>query len=175
MSDDIEINLKREKHIIALETEIKMLREFITQTAKNHINIIKHITSGNRETMDDVLIISPEPIKPKTKQKSKSPKIIVEDDVYNKRLDLSEEKVRSVMDTYSLEYFNEGVKGMAKWVTKYVLTSKTGELLYSCQDKSKNLFTYINMQGKETEDSHAGALRDLLRDIFDVKWRAYKK
>lgn len=67
----------------------------------------------------------------------------------------SEDIQRKIFRFFSDEHMCDGMKGIAEFMVKYVLTNEEGHLLYVCYDYSRQLFTYTDEQNRKIIDPKA--------------------
>jgi len=89
-------------------------------------------------------------------------------------LDLSTERLKSIMNTYTMKHYEKGVVGQVSWLVDNFLTDKDKNLTYRCCDKSRKNFIYNN--GKEYKrDLDADILISIVSPILKEKLKEYKK
>jgi len=90
-------------------------------------------------------------------------------------LNLSQEKMYSIKDTYTLNHYERGGIGQADWVIENILKDESGNLVYRCTDKNRKNFNYRNEAGDIVTDIEAKKLKEAILPIMTTKLREYKK
>jgi hypothetical protein len=77
--------------------------------------------------------------------------------------DLTPEKAKIIFDTkYTTEYFLQGMKGLVSFVSDHILKTDTGESIYACYDRSRDVFKYKNEAGEYINDIKAIRLVEII-------------
>jgi len=90
-------------------------------------------------------------------------------------LNLSQERLLSIKDSYTLNHYERGGIGQADWVTDNVLKDEGGNLIYKCTDKNRKSFLYKDEKGEIVSDIHAKKLKEAILPIMTSKLKEYKK
>lgn len=90
-------------------------------------------------------------------------------------LNLTQERLNSIKDTYTIKHYEQGGIGQADWVIDNVLKDEDGTLVYKCTDKNRRNFIYRDNQGNIVTDIHAKKLKEAILPIMSNKLREYKK
>jgi len=90
-------------------------------------------------------------------------------------LNLSQERLYSIKDTYTLKHYEQGGIGQADWVVENVLKDENGNLVYKCTDKSRKNFIYQDDKGNIITDTHGTKLKDAIFPLLGDKVKEYKK
>ncbi|MDD4930646.1 MAG: hypothetical protein PHG66_00635 [Candidatus Colwellbacteria bacterium] len=90
-------------------------------------------------------------------------------------LNLSQERLESIKDTYTIKDYERGGIGQADWVIANILTDDNGSLSYRCTDKNRKNFIYHDDKGNVVNDMEAKKLKEAILPIMNIKLREYKK
>ncbi len=90
-------------------------------------------------------------------------------------LNLSAERIRPAIDSYTIEHYLKGAEGMVEWMVDEVLTDEEGELLYICTDKNRKHFFFLNENKEKVEDIKAQKLLAAITPGISDKLRECKK
>ncbi|MDD4931366.1 MAG: hypothetical protein PHG66_04465 [Candidatus Colwellbacteria bacterium] len=90
-------------------------------------------------------------------------------------LNLSQERLESIKDTYTIKHYERGGIGQADWVVENVIKDASGNLVYKCTDKSRKNFIYQDDKGNIITDTSAKKLKEAILPIMFTKLREYKK
>ncbi len=89
----------------------------------------------------------------------------------NKILNMSElnfnndNEVKNIIeDNYNIDVIKEGQKGVARFITKFLLTGQDGKLKYICTDASRKVFKFKNDTGQIEKDINATKLLKILSE-----------
>ncbi|MDD4931741.1 MAG: hypothetical protein PHG66_06390 [Candidatus Colwellbacteria bacterium] len=90
-------------------------------------------------------------------------------------LNLSQERLESIKDTYTIKHYERGGVGQADWVVENVIKDAGGNLIYRCTDKNRRNFIYNDDKGNIITDIEAKKLKEALLPIMNTKLREFKK
>jgi len=85
-------------------------------------------------------------------------------------LDLSPERIRSIVEnSFAIEHFNDGQKGVANFAVDFVLKDEEGNIVYHCGDCTRQTFKYKDMCDQIVKDVKTQKLTKLLAPEIKVK------
>jgi len=90
-------------------------------------------------------------------------------------LNLSQERLHSIKDTYTINHYERGGVGQADWVIENVLKDENGNIIYKCTDKNRKNFIYQDDKGNIITDIHAKKLKEAILPVIEKKLKEYKK
>jgi len=90
-------------------------------------------------------------------------------------LNLSQERLHSIKDTYTINHYERGGIGQADWVIENVLKDESGNIIYKCTDKNRRNFIYQDDKGNTVTDIHAKRLKEAILPVIETKLKEYKK
>ncbi|MDD4931355.1 MAG: hypothetical protein PHG66_04410 [Candidatus Colwellbacteria bacterium] len=90
-------------------------------------------------------------------------------------LNLSQERLESIKDTYTIKHYERGGIGQADWVVDNVIRDESGTLIYKCTDKNRKNFIYHDNKGNVVTDIHAKKLKEAILPIMNTKLKEFKK
>jgi len=90
-------------------------------------------------------------------------------------LNLSQERMHSIKDTYTLNHYERGGIGQADWVIENVLKDESGNIVYKCTDKNRRNFIYQDNKGNIITDIQAKKLKEAILPVIEKKLKEYKK
>ncbi|MDD4930545.1 MAG: hypothetical protein PHG66_00120 [Candidatus Colwellbacteria bacterium] len=90
-------------------------------------------------------------------------------------LNLSQERLESIKDTYTIKHYERGGIGQADWVVDNVLRDESGNLIYKCTDKNRKNFIYHDNKGDVVTDIQAKKLKEAILPIMSTKLKEFKK
>ncbi|MDD4930583.1 MAG: hypothetical protein PHG66_00315 [Candidatus Colwellbacteria bacterium] len=90
-------------------------------------------------------------------------------------LNLSQERLESIKDTYTLKHYERGGIGQADWVVDNVIRDESGTLIYKCTDKNRKNFIYHDDKGNVVTDIQAKKLKEAILPIMNTKLKEFKK
>ncbi|MDD4931386.1 MAG: hypothetical protein PHG66_04565 [Candidatus Colwellbacteria bacterium] len=90
-------------------------------------------------------------------------------------LNLSQERLESIKDTYTIKHYERGGIGQADWVIDNVLRDENGTIIYKCTDKNRKNFIYQDEKGNMITDIHAKKLKEAILPVIERKLKEYKK
>jgi hypothetical protein len=77
--------------------------------------------------------------------------------------DLTQDKAKIIFaNKYTPEYFLQGMKGLARFVSDHIVKTDTGESIYACYDRSRDVFKYKNESGEYINDIKAVRLVEII-------------
>ena len=77
--------------------------------------------------------------------------------------DLTQEKAKQIFnDNYTTDHFLQGMKGLVNFVSDHIIKTDTGESIYACYDRSRNVFKYKNEAGEYINDINAFRLVEII-------------
>jgi hypothetical protein len=77
--------------------------------------------------------------------------------------DLTQDKAKIIFaNKYTPEYFLQGMKGLARFVSDHIVKTDTGESIYACYDRSRDVFKYKNEAGEYINDIKAVRLVEII-------------
>ena len=77
--------------------------------------------------------------------------------------DLTHEKAKQIFnDNYTTDHFLQGMKGLVNFVSDHIIKTDTGESIYACYDRSRNVFKYKNEAGEYINDINAFRLVEII-------------
>jgi len=147
-------NLKEDN--IRLETENKCLIDRLNDTKedKKYIN----------DTMSDITNKTVSALA--TKNTNTTVKTTKINNNITNYLNLSEEKIKLGISTYTMDDYNNGQKGLADLVFNNILKDENGKILYICTDKSRRIFCYTDVNGDQIRDEKASNLKSIINPIM---------
>jgi hypothetical protein len=74
-----------------------------------------------------------------------------------------------VENNFTLEYLNNGQKGLAKFTKDHILQEEDGKTKYICTDASRNFFKYKDTNGLVKKDIRASKLTEAIKDPIICK------
>ncbi|MDD4931413.1 MAG: hypothetical protein PHG66_04710 [Candidatus Colwellbacteria bacterium] len=90
-------------------------------------------------------------------------------------LNLSQERLESIKDTYTIKHYERGGIGQADWVVDNVIRDESGTLIYKCTDKNRKNFIYHDDKGNVVTDIQAKKLKEAILPIMNTKLKEFKK
>ncbi|MDD4930603.1 MAG: hypothetical protein PHG66_00415 [Candidatus Colwellbacteria bacterium] len=90
-------------------------------------------------------------------------------------LNLSQERLESIKDTYTIKHYERGGIGQADWVVDNVIRDDSGTLIYKCTDKNRKNFIYHDDKGNVVTDIQAKKLKEAILPIMSTKLKEFKK
>ncbi len=90
-------------------------------------------------------------------------------------LNLSSDRIRPAIDSYTIEHYLKGAEGMVEWIVDKVLTDEDGQLLYVCTDKNRKHFFFLNENKEKVEDIKAQKLLAAITPEISDKLKECKK
>ncbi|MDD4930683.1 MAG: hypothetical protein PHG66_00820 [Candidatus Colwellbacteria bacterium] len=90
-------------------------------------------------------------------------------------LNLSQERLESIKDTYTIKHYERGGIGQADWVLDNVIRDESGNLIYKCTDKNRKNFIYHDDKGNVVNDIQAKRLKEAILPIMSTKLKEFKK
>jgi len=90
-------------------------------------------------------------------------------------LNLSQERLHSIKDTYTINHYERGGIGQADWVIENILKDPNGNIIYKCTDKNRKNFIYQDDKGNIITDIHAKKLKEAIFPVIETKLKEYKK
>ncbi|MDD4930711.1 MAG: hypothetical protein PHG66_00965 [Candidatus Colwellbacteria bacterium] len=90
-------------------------------------------------------------------------------------LNLSQERLESIKDTYTIKHYERGGVGQADWVVDNVIKDESGTLTYRCTDKNRKNFIYHDDKGNIVTDIQAKKLKEAILPIMSTKLKEFKK
>ncbi len=90
-------------------------------------------------------------------------------------LNLSADRIRPAIDSYTIEHYLKGAEGMVEWIVDKVLTDEDGKLLYICTDKNRKHFFFLDENKEKIEDIKAQKLLAAITPEISDKLRECKK
>jgi len=90
-------------------------------------------------------------------------------------LNLTQERIDSVKDTYTINHYDQGGIGQADWVVDNLLTDENGKIAYRCTDKNRKNFIYQDDKGNVITDIECKKLKEAIRPIMNIKLKEFKK
>ncbi|MDD4931338.1 MAG: hypothetical protein PHG66_04325 [Candidatus Colwellbacteria bacterium] len=90
-------------------------------------------------------------------------------------LNLSQERLESIKDTYTMKHYERGGIGQADWVIDNIIKDENGNLIYKCTDKNRKNFIYHDDKGNIVTDIHAKKLKESILPIMNTKLKEFKK
>ena len=77
--------------------------------------------------------------------------------------DLTQDKAKIIFaNKYTPEYFLQGMKGLARFVSDHIVKTDTDESIYECYDRSRDVFKYKNEAGEYINDIKAVRLVEII-------------
>ena len=147
MKDDymkikIETDLKN-KHILFIETEYNEVK----QQLKDNVN---------------TLLLKPTSIVHNSHTNTTNQLKLV--------LNVNDEYIQQkVHDYFNISYLIDGIKGVAKFTTDYIINKEDGQSKYICTDVSRIIFKYKDDNGNIVKDVKATKLKNLIKDPIKIK------
>jgi hypothetical protein len=92
-----------------------------------------------------------------TKNSTKTQNLIISD----WRTEIIEEKVE---ENFKLEHIEDGIKGVARFTTKYITHDDQGVKSYQCTDSNREIFVYKDADGVVQKDIKARKLKDAIKE-----------
>ena len=88
--------------------------------------------------------------------------------VVNKKCNLStfytQEQIDNKIDSkFDDKYMIDGFRGIAQFVCDHISRDEEGRMIYSCTDKARQIFKYIDANNNEILDSKADSLRRMIK------------
>ncbi|MDD4930746.1 MAG: hypothetical protein PHG66_01150 [Candidatus Colwellbacteria bacterium] len=90
-------------------------------------------------------------------------------------LNLSQERLEAIKDTYTIKHYERGGIGQADWVVDNVIRDESGTLIYKCTDKNRKNFIYHDDKGNIVTDIQAKKLKEAILPIMNTKLKEFKK
>jgi hypothetical protein len=69
-----------------------------------------------------------------------------------------------VEDNFKLEHIEDGIKGVARFATKYITQENNGNKSYQCTDSNREVFMYKDTDGVVQKDIKARKLKDAIKE-----------
>ena len=92
-----------------------------------------------------------------TKNSTKTQNLIISD----WRPEVIKDKVE---DNFKLEHIEDGIKGVARFATKYITQDDQGIKCYQCTDINREIFMYKDSDGVVQKDIKARKLKDVIKE-----------
>jgi hypothetical protein len=92
-----------------------------------------------------------------TKNSTKTQNLIITD----WRPEVIKDKVE---DNFKLEHIEDGIKGVARFATKYITQDDQGIKCYQCTDSNREIFMYKDSDGVVQKDIKARKLKDVIKE-----------
>ena len=92
-----------------------------------------------------------------TKTTTKTQNLIISD----WRPEVIQDKVE---ENFKLEHIEDGIKGVARFATKYIIHSEDGVKSYQCTDSNREVFMYKDTEGVVQKDIKARKLKDAIKE-----------
>ena len=77
------------------------------------------------------------------------------------RPEIIQEKVD---ENFKLEHVEDGIKGVARFASKYIIPEEDGVKSYQCTDRSREVFLYKDSDGVVQKDIEARKLKKVIKD-----------
>lgn len=124
--------------------------------------IIEELRKENSEYRKEMFILASKPTNHinnigNTKTTTKTQNLIISD----WRLEVIEDKVK---DNFKLEHIEDGIKGVARFATKYITQDGQGVKCYQCTDSNREIFVYKDADGVVQKDIKARKLKDVIKE-----------
>jgi hypothetical protein len=85
-------------------------------------------------------------------------------------LDLSPERIKDIVNnSFAIEHFNDGQKGVANFAVDFMLKDEDGNVVYQCGDCTRQTFRYKDVCDQIVKDVKAQKLTKLLAPEIKVK------
>jgi hypothetical protein len=154
---DLEASLLREKELIA--TYEKKITKFCIE----HEKIIEDLKIEIEDYKDKMFILASKPTTHintnigNTKTTTKTQNLIISD----WRPEVIQDKVE---ENFKLEHIEDGIKGVARFATKYIIQSENGVKSYQCTDSNREVFIYKDEDGVVQKDIKARKLKNAIKE-----------
>lgn len=155
---DLESSLLREKELIT------SYEKKITKICIDHEKIIEDLKKEIEDYKDKMFILASKPTHNNninnignTKTTTKTQNLIVSD----WRPEVIQDKVK---DNFKLEHIEDGIKGVARFATKYITQENNGIKTYQCTDSNREVFMYKDTDGVVQKDIKARKLKDAIKE-----------
>lgn len=80
-------------------------------------------------------------------------------------VDFKESSIKDkIENNFTLEYLNDGIKGVAKFTKEHIVASDKGNPTYICSDPSRAIFKYRDENGIIQKDIKATKLKNVIKD-----------
>ena len=134
------VKLKENNRLIAVETEVRILRE------------------QNERTTSTVEEIAKQPRINASTTTNNNQKVLI-----NTPMDMSYQTLNeAIQSSFSGEYLVQGQKGVARFAYDNILKDEEGKLKYICTDAARQIFQYKNEDGSMQKDVRATKLTKAL-------------
>ena len=155
---DLESSLLREKELIVT------YEKKITKICIEHEKIIEDLKTEIEDYKDKMFILASKPTHNNintnignTKTTTKTQNLIISD----WRPEVIQDKVE---DNFKLEHIEDGIKGVARFATKYIIQSEDGVKSYHCTDANREVFMYKDEDGVVQKDIKARKLKNAIKE-----------
>ena len=163
---DIEINnlkIKQEKIIREKDIEMNNLKIKLYQKDILLDRLEKDLKECKQQLKDNFNMIASKPtVVNKTTHNTRINNLVV--------ADFKESTIRDKVETnFTLEYLNDGIKGVAKFTKDHIVNSEDGKHKYICSDPSRGTFKYKDENGVVQKDIKATKLKNAIKDPIITK------
>ena len=153
---DLESSVLREKELIAT------YEKKITKICIEHEKIIEDLKREIEDYKDKMFILASKPTNHinnigNTKTTTKTQNLIISD----WRPEVIQDKVK---ENFKLEHIEDGIKGVARFATKYIIQSEDGVKRYQCTDSNREVFMYKDEDGVVQKDIKARKLKNAIKE-----------
>jgi len=125
-----ELDRQEDKYEIKLDDLQNRIQELATKAIYKPTQVVKTTTNN---TTNNVLNLTP--------------------------IDLEKEDFKAkIEESYDMNYFLKGVRGMAEFTKDKLLTDEEGKCRYKCVDTSRQIFKYVDENGETRKDIKANRL-----------------
>ena len=124
--------------------------------------IIEELRKENSEYRKEMFILASKPTNNinnigNTKTTTKTQNLIISD----WRQEVIQDKVE---ENFKLEHIEDGIKGVARFATKYIIQSEDGVKSYHCTDTNREVFMYKDEDGVVQKDIKARKLKNAIKE-----------
>jgi len=124
--------------------------------------IIEELRKENSEYRKEMFILASKPTNHinnigNTKTTTKTQNLIISD----WRPEVIQDKVE---ENFKLEHIEDGIKGVARFATKYIIQSEDGVKSYQCTDSNREVFMYKDEDGVVQKDIKARKLKNAIKE-----------
>jgi hypothetical protein len=146
-----EILDEKNKDIFSLKKELDL-----------SFQIIEELRKENSEYRKEMFILASKPTNHinnigNTKTTTKTQNLIISD----WRPEVIQDKVK---ENFKLEHIKDGIKGVARFATKYIIQSEDGVKRYQCTDANREVFMYKDEDGVVQKDIKARKLKNAIKE-----------
>ena len=157
---DIKINY--EDQIKELKIQVEKSNILLEERQYTIFRLENEIKDFKQQLKDNFNLIASKPTVINTTNNTRINNLLV--------ADFKESTIRDkVENNFTLEYLNEGIKGVAKFTKDHIINAENGKHKYICSDPSRGVFKYKDENGIIQKDVRATKLKNAIKDPIITK------